>query len=222
MKTKLITLIILLLFCLSGSVFAEENKSELGYKKTNYRNDALRSVPMSEEKSFGKVSTVFGKVSTKELISKIVSLKKEKIDLSPIWRWEDFVQKIGGLNYQTFDKYRNPMPEIHRLLVNPYYIENNLVFFKWAMVMNRRLIGFKGGKNGTPIGGRFVYDYEYKSAVLYLKNADKLKLRKKFYIYAKQLPSADIVLDLNGVKRTEHHYVFVYGDKLNTDEKNEN
>ena len=181
MKTKLITLIILLLFCLSGSVFAEENKSELGYKKTNYRNDALRSVPMSEEKSFGKVSTVFGKVSTKELISKIVSLKKEKIDLSPIWKWEDFVQKIGGLNYQTFDKYRNPMPEIHRLLVNPYYIENNLVFFKWAMVMNRRLIGGRGDKKGNSIGGRFVNDYEYKSAVIHIENTEKIKFMNNLY-----------------------------------------
>jgi hypothetical protein len=213
MKTKPITLILTLLICLSGSVFAEEEKkSKLGYKKTNFRNDALRSVPKRELKSFGRVTT-------KELISKIGSLKKEKIDLTPIWKWEDFVQKIGGLNYQTFDKYRNPMPEIHRLLVNPYYIENNLVFFKWAMVMNRRLIGGRGDKKGNSIGGRFVNDYEYKSAVIHIENTEKIKLRKKFYVYAKQIQTSEIILDLNGVKRTEHHYVFVYGDKIESSDK---
>jgi hypothetical protein len=207
MKTKPITLILTLLFCLSGSVFAEEEKkvekisesSKIRFKKLKNRVHRFREV-----KDLKGIYEEF-KSSTNtldDLVAKIKTLKTIRMDMGKIWAYEDM------------KKIRSNISKVNKVNVT---LEIQKPF-------DYKVFRFKPIKTYNNLTLIQSSDSRYKNGVTedLLIHSDKIKL-KMGRVYFGYFPETSIVSyynKSNGVETHHQKWLYVYGDPISEDEYN--
>ena len=204
MKTKPITLILTLLFCLSGSVFAEEGKKDnVKFKAASHRIDRYRDFIQN-----GKAIKTVNAERLSEVKSQLNKIKRQSIDLGKIWAYEDLkrTDNVGGL--------LNPYPNFKykTLQIKPLTISDGLILFEYQL--KRRPSGGSLNRIGLGFGprGPKLSPYIKIKAVLNHPNPDDFKIGEKYFISVSNSNCRiRYKVNKNGVESVRHHDLFDYG-----------
>jgi len=207
MKTKHITLIFTLLFCLSGSVYGEVNvndSSKIRFKKSKNREHRFREIIDIDYLRDNKLNHIVAK-DLDDLLSKTASFKKIKIDMGKIWAVKDM--KYAKLNVRPKDNYLN----LKKYTFKPLKKYKNLMYCE--KYIYRSSIGSHQRLPGDKVHREYVY-------ILH-SDHKKLKLGKYYNGYFPMgFMLAQYTQNINGIEVVKNLSILDYGKPITEDEYN--
>lgn len=163
MKTKPIILILTLLFCLSGSVVAEDMVDNIKYKPHKNRIDRYRKIIDFDKLKKEKRSTIKAE-DLNGVIKKVESLPTKIIDTAKIWAYEDLE------NIKTQSVLENEFENNKTLSFKPLKRLGKLIYMEHYK---------RDDHHATPLNKRIKKDY----SIMYYYNPDSLKIKKLYFGY---------------------------------------